>query len=141
MAKTQSNDPEERRWLRSDADTPGVPFLVDVVSTTDTTTIRFVGELDISSLARAEGIAFEALDKTTARGIVIDMSEVTFCGSAGLSLLIRLTKAARNTGRESVVRRPRPIVRRMISVMGLEEVLNVEDETVGWPGVTRRRGS
>jgi anti-sigma B factor antagonist len=114
-------------WRSGVDDQERIPFLADVVSTDEAVIVRFVGELDTTTLARAEGLASEALSKAKARRFLIDMSEVTFCGSSGLSLLVRLTLSARDSGREAVVVRPRPIVRRMIVVTQLEGLLTIED--------------
>ncbi|HEV7524651.1 MAG TPA: STAS domain-containing protein [Acidimicrobiia bacterium] len=113
--------------MRSDRREIRPLFLVDVISTEQLGIVRFAGELDSSTVARAEGRAREALERMTAQRLVIDMSEVTFCDSSGLTVLLRLNLAARAAGREVVIYRPRPQVRRIIEITDLQAVLTIED--------------
>src|SRR3954462_8342413 len=99
----------ESSWLTYDPSSGHVPLLVDVVQSTKCVVVRLVGELDTATIGRAEGIATEALAGTPARRFVIDVSEVSFCGSCGLALLMSLTRRARLRGIDALVRRPQPL--------------------------------
>jgi anti-anti-sigma factor len=103
------------------------PLLVDVVSNATCLVIRFMGELDERSAEKAEDAALGLLARSSAPLVELDLADVTFCGSCGLAVLIRISMAALAAGRHAVIRRPRPIVRRMIDVLDLQEILTVED--------------
>ncbi|WP_246023457.1 STAS domain-containing protein [Nocardia yunnanensis] len=80
------------------------------------------GEIDITSAAQLR----EALDEVTATGstVVIDLSEIEFIGSVGLTTLLVASNAA-PPGRVRVVASTQ--VRRPVEVTGLSDVLALFD--------------
>ncbi|WP_131741322.1 STAS domain-containing protein [Actinomadura roseirufa] len=57
--------------------------------------------------------------------LVLDLQQVTFCDSSGLSALIFLWKAARANRGRLVVSRPSALCRRILRRTGLDERMNV----------------
>jgi len=100
------------------------------MATSDATVIRFVGELDIDTVSKAETLLRSALDRTGSRSLVVDLAELSFCDASGLALLARLATTARANDTDFVLRRPRALVRRLIGITRLEEVLPVEDDAI-----------
>ena len=60
------------------------------------------------------------------RRLTIDISDVSFMGASGLSVLVKVAKTMRQQGGELIVLHPQPMVRRMIEVTGLESYIRVE---------------
>jgi anti-sigma B factor antagonist len=85
----------------------------------DGATLKVAGQLDVST----EGILRAALDEAVeppAAKIVLDVSELNFMDSSGLAVLI---VAARTATVE--LRNPTTIVRRLITIAGLTETLQM----------------
>jgi anti-anti-sigma factor len=117
-------------------------LLIDVVSNADCLVIRFVGALDVSSTSKAQEVALEHLGRSNAPLVVLDVADVTFCGSCGLGALVHLSMIALACERHAVLRGPRPSVQRLIDLLDLHEILIVEDsrrnERVARASRTRR---
>ncbi|MCU1642403.1 MAG: anti-anti-sigma factor [Nocardia sp.] len=80
-----------------------------------------VGEVDMVSAPKLSSAVAEALS-TGAPVLVIDLSEVGFFGSAGLSVLVEALEAS--AGRELRVVATAP-VRRPVELTGLDELLDI----------------
>jgi anti-sigma B factor antagonist len=87
--------------------------------------IELVGELDVATapelqrrvdeIASAEGDAW------------IDCTRLTFADSSGLGALMRLAKALRAKDRRLVLTNLRPIVRRAMDVLQINELFELEE--------------
>lgn len=76
------------------------------------------GELDVAScddLHRALA--------TSARSVIVDLSELTFCDSSGVAALVTAKRQAEATGRCFSLVKPSPTVRRVFELLGLGEEL------------------
>ncbi|HEV7650471.1 MAG TPA: STAS domain-containing protein [Actinophytocola sp.] len=84
--------------------------------------LEVAGEIDLSN-ARQLGAVFEHVLLDQPAVLVIDLSQVTFLGSAGLSLLV----GARDRAGDGEVRvaAPSATARRAIEIMALDQVLPV----------------
>jgi anti-anti-sigma factor len=80
------------------------------------------GELDILSVERLDG-QIGALLAGTAKRVDLDLSDLDFMDSSGISMLLRIT----NQFGPCEVRGAKPIIRRVIEVTGLTEVLCLKD--------------
>ena len=60
------------------------------------------------------------------RRMTVDISDVSFMGASGLSVLVTIAKKLRQQGGELIVLHPQPMVRRIIEVTGLESYLRLE---------------
>ena len=90
--------------------------------------LRLVGELDLSTVPELR----RRLEPELAEGahIVLDCSDLTFIDSSGAMALIDATRAIGPRGR-IIVKSPRPLVRRVVGVLGLDRLGNVEISDVG----------
>jgi anti-anti-sigma factor len=82
--------------------------------------IRLVGEVDLATCQTLQ-TALDALVARPAGDVVVDCSEVTFFGAAGVDALVR----ARNqldSSRRLVIRKPSAIVRRVLGIVHLTEL-------------------
>jgi anti-sigma B factor antagonist len=89
--------------------------------------VRFVGELDLAEVDQAQVDVIEVLDQSTGV-LTIDLSGLTFCDSSGARLLYRIDGEAKARGRTMVLQSPTPAVHRVLDVLGLVQILTIEDE-------------
>jgi anti-sigma B factor antagonist len=101
-------------------------FRVDVSSDGSTSVIAVSGELDLASSGALE----EELARVAATGIrqiVIDLRDLEFMDSTGLSTLVKAHQRAQEAGQEfGLVRGPQQ-VQRLLSLTGVEERLRFAD--------------
>ncbi len=88
--------------------------------------VRFVGELDLDQAKRAQIEVVEVLDRT-AGTLTIDLSDLTFCDSSGIGLLLTLRSEAAARGRAMVLQRLRPTVERVLRLTGVYDSFTIED--------------
>ncbi len=83
--------------------------------------IHLLGELDMST---APQLREELLRLTDGGGseIVVDLSQLGFIDSTGLSVLITCLKRVRQQGGEMALRSPSPSTRKVLEITGLHEV-------------------
>lgn len=88
--------------------------------------VKVSGEVDIQTSPILE----EHLQRVLGEGhhsLVVDLSEVTFLDSTGLSVLINALKQCQGAGGHLRLESPRPHVRRVFEVTGLSDVFDVGD--------------
>jgi anti-sigma B factor antagonist len=79
------------------------------------------GEIDIATRSRLQAV-LEAVPRSDAP-LVVDLTEVTFMDSTGLSALLAIDRAARGSGRRLAIVCPEGPVRLLLAVTGVEEEL------------------
>jgi phospholipid transport system transporter-binding protein len=84
--------------------------------------LLLTGELTFATVSQFLERSDQLLD-----GGVLDMSRVTRADSAGLALLLELTRRQRAKGSELQVVRADPAIVRMAEFFGLDEVLRFQD--------------
>jgi anti-anti-sigma factor len=85
-------------------------------------TISLAGELDCVSardLFTMVGAFIDAQDER----VTLDVSRVTFCGSAGLTLFLQLHNLVQDQGGSFTLHAPSPAVTRSIELCHLDEIL------------------
>jgi anti-sigma B factor antagonist len=90
----------------------------------DTTVMSLRGQLDIDTA----GTLGEVLDDLYLRGltrIVVDLTDVTFCDSTGLSALVIAFHRANRAGGYLRLAGPRPFLLRVLTVVGIRETVPV----------------
>lgn len=86
---------------------------------------QLLGELDMSTAPRLR----EELLRVVADGarmVTVDLSELAFIDSTGLSVLITGLKRLREQGGEMALRSPTPGTRRVLEITGLTEVFAID---------------
>lgn len=81
----------------------------------NTHVVSLLGELDI---ATAEGLADWLVDLPGST-VVVDLSELTFMDSSGITAMVQAHNRREEAGAELMLTRPHPIVRRALEVVGL----------------------
>jgi len=82
--------------------------------------LRVVGELDLAT-CQVLNTAVDSLVANGAGDIVIDCSGVTFFGAAGVDALVQAQNKL-DGSRRLVIRKPSPIVRRVLGIVHLSEL-------------------
>ncbi len=99
-------------------------FEVSVVAADGAATVRVKGELDCYTAPRLRssllGLAEEGI-----RHVTLDIGEVQFVDSTGLSVLVGATKRLRDHGGGMVVSSPTDSTRKLFEITGLMTVLDV----------------
>lgn len=89
--------------------------------------ITLRGELDTVS-APALSEAMMALYRSKHQKIVVEASQVTFLGAAGLSVLMQTYNFLAIDGRTLTLHRPSRAVRRILEITGLDAILPIISE-------------
>lgn len=88
--------------------------------------VALAGELDLASAPELQR-CLEELFEGGAQRVVVDLGDLAFIDSTGISALVRGKNRALDAGRSLALRRPRPGVRRVLEITGVTAVLAIED--------------
>ena len=83
------------------------------------------GELDVVSAPELEQCLNDVLAEPQAR-VTLDLSELAFVDSAGMSVLIKAKQDAESNGRTLVLGRATEQVQRVFALVGLADWLTIE---------------
>jgi anti-sigma B factor antagonist len=86
------------------------------------------GEIDLYTAPRLHGELDSILAGDGPAQIVVDMSGVEFCDSTGMNVLLGAHRRARELGGDLELAAPRPTIRKILHVTGLETVFTVLDD-------------
>lgn len=88
--------------------------------------IAVEGELDLASAPDLATIGDQVLAGGAAN-VIIDASELAFCDSSGLRVLVQLANDLRPSGGRLVIAAAQPIVLRVLEITGLTETVVIAD--------------
>jgi anti-sigma B factor antagonist len=97
---------------------------IAVTGQPELTVLAVGGELDLNTAPDL----YQALTALVDEGcvhLVVDLSEVDFCDSSGLAVLIRIRNRLDGLAGELMLAAPTPIVNRVLEVSGLTDVFGV----------------
>jgi anti-anti-sigma factor len=107
-------------------DTPALRITVE--SDGATTILRLAGELDLASADLLRERVRTLLGYgTVLEKLVLDLAGLEFLDVTGLGALLETRRKLAATGIPLTLRRPRPMVVRMLTLLNLEEALLIED--------------
>lgn len=101
-------------------------LLVDVHDHHDHALITAAGEIDVGTSDQVAEAVSAALSAGHKR-VLLDFGQVTFIDSSGLAVLVRAHRQAEATEARFAVVRPTPQTRKLITVLGLDQLLSVYD--------------
>jgi anti-sigma B factor antagonist len=90
--------------------------------------MSLAGEIDLYTAPRLHGELVAILSGDEPVQVVVDMSGIEFCDSTGMNVLLAAQRRAREQGGELELAAPRPAVRKVLQVTGLESVFTVLDD-------------
>ena len=103
------------------------PLLRCFITTADGVgTVKFAGELDMASAADAENALQHAL-AAGCRRLVVDLSDLDFMDSTGLTLLVRWELGARNDGYDLAVIPGQEPIQRLFTITGLDRQFTFQE--------------
>jgi anti-sigma B factor antagonist len=91
----------------------------------DTVILRLRGELDYANSATLQRW-LDSWGVQTPKHLVLDVSELSFCDSAGLSVLISAYRRLTSQGGDVTLRGVRASLRRVVSITGLDSLFTIE---------------
>jgi len=92
------------------------------------TVMSLGGEIDLYTAPRLHGELVTILSGDAPVQIVVDMSGVDFCDSTGMNVLLAAHRRAREQGGDLELAAPRPAIRKILQVTGLESVFTVLED-------------
>lgn len=106
--------------------TEAAPFFsVAVQEEPDRTVVALHGELDYDSAPRLRDGLLTVTDGAGRGDVVLDLAELSFIDSTGLSVVVEAAKQARSHGRELILARPSSSTYKILEITGLHRVLTV----------------
>jgi anti-sigma B factor antagonist len=107
-------------------DTTEPLLVVEVARDGDSAVVRIEGEVEFATAPRLRATLLD-LAQEGASPVVLDLAEVTFVDSAGISLLIQAKKRLTSSGSDLVLRAPQASVRRVLEISGVTELFQIDD--------------
>jgi anti-sigma B factor antagonist len=104
-----------------------VELKVTTQSQGDHAVMSVAGEIDLYTAPKLHTELMTALSGTAPLRLVVDMTGVEFCDSTGMNVLLAAHRRAREDGGELQLASPRPAIRKVLQVTGLESVFTVVD--------------
>jgi anti-sigma B factor antagonist len=92
------------------------------------------GEIDLYTAPRLHSELMRALGASTPVQLVVDMAGVEFCDSTGMNVLLAAQRRAREAGGDLQLASPRPAIKKVLQVTGLESVFTVLDNPASVAG-------
>ena len=86
------------------------------------------GEIDLYTAPRLHSELGAVLADGMPTRVVIDMSGVEFCDSTGMNVLLSCLRRVRERGGELEIASPKPAVRKILQVTGLDSVFTLVDD-------------
>ncbi len=85
------------------------------------------GEIDLYTVPRLECELARVLAASSPARLIVDLSGVDFCDSTGVNVLLAAHRQAKETGGDLELAAPRPAVRKILQVTGLEAAFTRTD--------------
>lgn len=95
----------------------------------DTAVVQLSGELDIATgplLSARLGALLDGLPDRPLSRLVVDLTDLDFVDVVGLGVLLRIERQLAAVGGTVVLRRPTPLVQRVIALLNLHDRLQLE---------------
>jgi anti-sigma B factor antagonist len=93
------------------------------------------GEIDLYTAPRLHSeLAAVIASAAPASQVILDMSGVDFCDSTGMNVLLSSLRASREKDVEFALSAPRPAVKKILQVTGLDAVFTISGEQAAVPG-------
>ena len=99
------------------------------VSTTaggPTTVLHLAGDLDLATAGQLRGELRDVLDRGGVRRLVLDLAGLEFMDVTGLNVIVDAHDLLARDRGILALRSPRPMVLRMLKLLALDEVVQVE---------------
>ncbi|ETA71125.1 STAS domain-containing protein [Actinospica robiniae] len=92
--------------------------------------VQVTGELDFHNAARLRE-ALVAIHVDSGKGLVLDLSELTYCDSTGITVLIGVHQRAEAAGGRLVLAAMNTELSRTFAMIGLDQIFSTEPSVEG----------
>src|ERR1700727_226775 len=129
MEQTAAGDPRRTQdFAESEHEVAGSPTLnLKVLQTGQETLVSLSGELDLSSAPALRELLAGAFEDDGPRRIVLDLSDLIYLDSTGLSIFVSAHKRASASGVEFCLANPNPSVARLFKITALDHFFTIVD--------------
>lgn len=101
---------------------------LSVVRADGSEVVSVVGEVDGSTSPELRAVLFGVVASLPGRDVLVDMAGVSFCDASGLAVLIAAHRRAVAGGGRVVLVSPQEAFVRILSITGLDRVLQIDRE-------------
>ena len=101
----------------------------NIIEVSKTNMVSIRGEIDIYSIEKFRDTIEEKI-KTQASEIILDCSELSYMDSTGMGVLIELRNKTKELGQKIIMMNPRPIIRKLLALMGVDKIIEIVDNPV-----------
>ncbi len=95
-----------------------------------TLTASLHGEIDHHSAVMARNDIDGEIDRINAKGLNLDLSDISFCDSSGLGLVMGRLKKMRQSGGQASVVNPSERVEKVLRLAGIDKLMPIKKEEV-----------
>lgn len=88
--------------------------------------VKLTGEIDHHNAKQAREQIDGLIERNVPKKLYLDLSEITFCDSSGLGLVMGRMKTAAQFGTTFIIRNPSPAVNRILNIAGLDKLVRIE---------------
>ena len=99
---------------------------ISTTATGPTTVLHLAGDLDLATAGQVRGCLRDVLDTGAVRRLVLDLSGLDFLDVTGLNVIVDAQQVLAADRGTLALRSPRPMVVRMLKLLALDEVVEVE---------------
>ncbi|HEV3497871.1 MAG TPA: STAS domain-containing protein [Actinomycetes bacterium] len=100
-------------------------FSLDFARKGRSVTVAVHGEVDGPATAVLAGLLLDVVEGQGNLSVDLDLSDMTFIGSAGLAMLLDMHRRAVERGGTFVLHNPRPSTVRVFDIVGLGQILTI----------------
>ena len=108
-----------------EAVTAAAPLTLQLHRDGDDVTVEIVGYVDHSTCDNLRGLAHSVL-ATGATTVTLDCTRMSFMDSSGLGIVAELATYTSSRGGSLTLLRPTPIIRRLLTVTGLDSLVQLQ---------------
>jgi stage II sporulation protein AA (anti-sigma F factor antagonist) len=88
--------------------------------------VKLFGEIDHHNAKQVREEIDGLIERNIPKKLYLDLSEITFCDSSGLGLVMGRMKKAAQFGTVFIIRNPSPAVNRILNIAGMDKLVKIE---------------
>lgn len=100
-------------------------FVIRIDRDDDGPVVWLAGDLDLATTPQLDECLADVVRGRSGQ-IVVDLAELSFCDSTGLSAFVRWTRQCNDAGLQLVLRAPTQQLQRLLEITRFESLLHVE---------------
>lgn len=88
--------------------------------------VKLHGEIDHHNAKQTREEIDCLIETSLPKRFYLDLSDITFCDSSGLGLVMGRMKTAAGCGASFILRNPSPAVSRILNIAGMDKLIKIE---------------